>query len=211
MKKMIAFALVALLALPALAFGQTMQVTGGVTGSGSDSQVLELAGPQFDLVVRLDPAGQASSAAEFVMTELLVEIPGIFKLSTVKVLNTPLDLGDNTKGEYILAFGDCIPVGGLVELVRVGYGDFGGALTPNSDFVVSLRGFEAGDSQPSSFNGELGFVDCGDVKYTCALGGTDGGVTGSGVTFPDGGMVIQGTPLVVPTETGTMGQLKARF
>ena len=150
MKKMIAFALVALLALPALAFGQTMQVTGGVTGSGTDSQVLDLVGPQFDLIVRL-------------------------------------------------------------ELVRVGYGDFGGALAPGSDLVVSLRGFQPGDSQPSSFNGELGFVDCSDVKFPVPMGGTDGGVTGSGVEFPDGGMVIQGTPLVVPTDAGTMGQLKARF
>ena len=212
MKKLLSATLaVALVFGASSAFAQTMTVSGGVTGSGVDGQVLDLVGPQFDLIVRLDPAGEASSAAEFVMTEPLVEVPGIFKLSTVKILNTPLDLGDNTKGEYILAFGECVPSTGLVELVRVGYGDFGGALAPNSDFVVSLRGFQPGDSKPSSFNGELGFVDCADNKYPVALGGADGGVTGSGVTFPDGGMVIQPTPLAVPTDAGTMGQLKARF
>lgn len=210
MKKLLSATLAVALVFGASGAFAQMMVSGGVTGSGLDSQVLETAGPQFDLIVRLDSAGEPSSAAEFVVTELLVEVPGIFKLSTVKINNTPLDLGDNSKGEYILAFGGCEPAG-VLELVRVGYGDFGGALGPNSDFVVSLRGFEAGDSQPSSFAGELGFVDCADNKYPVALGGADGGVTGSGVVFADGAMVINATPLAVPTDAGTMGQLKARF
>ena len=210
MKKLLSATLaVALVFGASSAFAQTMMVSGGVTGSGTDSQVLDLVGPQFDIIVRLDPVGSASSAAEFVMTELLNEVPGIFKLSTAKILNTPLDLGDNTQGEYILAFGECVAPIGMVELVRVGYGAFGGPV-PN-DTVVTLRGFQPGDSQPSSFNGELGFVDCNDNKFVTALGGADGGVTGSGVVFPDGGMVINATPLAVSNDGGSMGQLKARF
>ena len=207
MKKMVAFAAVALLALPALAFGQTLSIGAGPV-AGAPGPVFDIGqGQLFEVVVTMN-AGGAAAAAEFVATELLIVAPGVFKLGTAKINNTPLDLGDNALGEYILSFGGCEAATAL-ELVRVTYGTFSGPVPV--DTVMSLRGFQAGDSQPSSFEGRLGYVDCQDLKFFLQLGGTDGGITGSGIRFPDGACVINGTPLVVDNEAGSMGQLKGRF
>jgi hypothetical protein len=209
MKKMLAFAVVALFALPTLAFAQTMYVGAAATG-GEPGPIWETGGfgQTFDLVVSLDPAGNASSGAEFVMTELLIVAPGVFKLATDRIFGSQLDLGDNALGEYIIAFGACAPAG-VVEMVRVNYGTFQGDVP--TDTVITLRGLQPGDSQPSTFDGELGFFDCSDNGFLAQLGGADGGTTGSGVDFPDGACVINGTPVVVDNEAGSMGQLKARF
>jgi hypothetical protein len=207
MKKMISFALVALLALPAMAFAQTMYVQADVPGGAGQAALDVGFGATFDLIVYLDAGGE-SSAAEFVMTELLLIAPGVFKLNTTKINNTQLDLGDNALGEYLMAFGSCVTPF-PVEMVRVNYGGFQGI--PATDTVITLRGFQPGDTQPSSFAGELGFIDCNDNAIVAQLGGTDGGRTGSGVVFPDGTCVLNPTPEVVDNEAGTVGQLKARF
>ena len=207
MKKMIAFALVAMLALPAAAFGQVMYVEGAPMG-GVASPAFDIGqGAQFNLFVVLD-AGTESSAAEFVMTELLLVAPGVFKLGTVKINNTPLDLGDNALGEYVLAFGACQP-STAQTLVTLTYGTFGGPVP--ADTAITLRGLQPGDTVESTFGGELGFIDCADQGFVAQMGGTDGGFTGAGVTFPDGGCMINGTPVVVPTDDASVGQLKARF
>jgi hypothetical protein len=208
MKKLLSATLaVALVFGASSALAQTMSIGAGPLGGAPQPWFDVGLGQQFDVVVSL-VVNDPSSAAEFVATELLLVAPGVFKLNTAKINNTPLDLGDNGRGEYILSFSGCFP-GGQLPLVRVTYGTFSGPVPV--DTVMTLRGFQEGDSQPSSFNGALGFVDCTDVKFTASLGGTEGGVTGSGVVFPDGGCVINGTPLVVDNEAGSMGQLKARF
>ena len=208
MKKMIAFALVAMLALPAAAFGQVMYVEGAPMG-GVASPAFDIGqGAQFNLFVVLD-AGTESSAAEFVMTELLLVAPGVFKLGTVKINNTPLDLGDNAVGEYVLAFQGCVAGGAPVTMVTLTYGTFGGPVP--ADTAITLRGLQPGDSVESTFGGELGYIDCSDNGFVVAMGGTDGGFTGSGAEFPDGGCMINGTPVVVDNEAGSVGSLKARF
>ena len=213
MMKMITFSLVVLMALPTIAFAQTMAVSAdpdGAAGSGPYTQVFDSpVGLGFDIVIWMDTAGEPSSAAEFVATELLVVTPGVFKLGTLKINNTPLDLGDNLVGEYLLAFGGCEAPSAELLMVRVTYGDFSGSI--GADVVMSLRGLQPGDSQPSTFGGELGFVDCVDGPWLATLGGADGGFTGSQVVFPDGGLVLNPTPLVVPTVDNSVGQLKARF
>ena len=213
MMKMITFSLVVLMALPTIAFAQTMAVSAdpdGAAGTGPFTQVFDSpVGVGFDLVVWMDTAGEPSSAAEFVVTELLVATPGVFKLGTIKINNTPLDLGDNARGEYLLAFGGCEVPSAELLMVRVTYGDFSGVI--GADVVMSLRGLQPGDSQPSTFFGELGFVDCSDQPFVATMGGADGGFTGAGVNFPDGGLVLNPTPLVVPTVDNSVGQLKARF
>ena len=154
MKKMIAFALVALLALPVAATAQVMYVQGAPLG-GTPGPVFDIGqGAQFNLAVVLE-AGSESSAAEFVMTELLVVAPGVFKLNTTKINNTQLDLGNNAVGEYLMAYAGCV-ASGPQEIVRINYGDFGGVI--GSDVVLQIRGFEPGDSQPSSFNGQMGYI-----------------------------------------------------
>jgi hypothetical protein len=207
MKKMIAFALVAMLALPGMVFAQTMSVS--VDDAGVLTQTFDVGfGQTFFLVVNLDTGGEGSTAAEFIMTELLNEAPGVFKLSTTKV-NDALDLSDNTQGDYLLAFQTCVPGGAPVEIVRVEYGAFQGI--PANDTVISLRGFQPGDRFPSTFGGEMGYIDCSDNGFPVFMGGTDGGITGADVVFPDGSCVLNPTPIVVDNEAGSVGQLKARF
>jgi len=214
MKKMIAFALVALMTIPAIAFAQhTITVSAdpdGAAGSAPFTQVFDTpAGGTFDLVVWMDTAGEASNAAEFVMTELLVEAPGVLKTGTVKI-NGALDLGDNALGEYVLALRGCLPATTEWNLVRLTYLQFSLGVIPN-DMVLSLRGFQQGDTQPSTFNGAPGFVDCAENKFPMTMGGVDGGTTGSGVVFPDGSLALNPTPVAVPTLDNSIGQLKARF
>ena len=191
------------------AMAQSMNVSanlpGGIPGSALDVP----ANIQFQVNVTLDAAGEGSSAAEFVLTELLLINPGIFKLSTVKINNTPLDLGDNSVGEYVMAFGGCEAGGAPINMVVLTYGTFGGV--PPTDTVLELRGLQPGDSVESTFGGELGFIDCADNGYPVQMGGTDGGITGSGVVFPDGSCVLNPTPIAVPTVDGSVGQLKAQF
>jgi hypothetical protein len=165
-------------------------------------------GQTFDLVVSLDTGGEGSTAAEFVMTELLLVAPGVFKLDTTKI-NDALDLADNGLGEYLMAFQFCAPGGGPLEIVRVNYGAFQGI--PAADTVISLRGFQPGDSKPSTFGGEMGYIDCADVGFPVVMGGTDGGITGADVVFPDGSCVLNPTPIAVDNVDGSVGQLKARF
>ena len=214
MKKLLTATLAVALVFGATgAFAQTIAVSAdpdGAGGSGPFTQVFDSpVGLGFDIVVWMDSNGEPSSAVEFIMTELLVETPGVFKLGTIRINNTPLDIGDNLVGEYIIAFGSCEPVSSQLVLVRVTYGDFSGVI--GADLVMNLRGFQPGDSQPSTFNGEPGFVDCIEGTHTLVMGGVDGGVTGSGVVFPDGGLIMNGTLVVVPTVENSMGQLKARF
>ena len=207
MKKMIAFALVALLALPVAATAQVMYVQGAPLG-GTAGPVFDIGqGAQFNLEVVLE-AGSESSAAEFVMTELLIVAPGVFKLGTVKINNTPLDLGDNALGEYVLAFQGCVP-NAPQTLVTLTYGTFGGPVP--ADTAITLRGLQPGDSVESTFGGEIGFIDCSDGGFVVQMGGTDGGVTGAGVEFPDGSCMINGTPIVVDNEASSVGALKATF
>jgi hypothetical protein len=207
MKKLLSATLaVALVFGAAGATAQTMAISAGAPGI----QVAEtIPGTPFDVVVWGDTGTSDSAAAEFVATELLQVTPGVFKLATVKINNTTLDLGDNALGEYILAFAACFLPDPQLELVRVTYGDFSGVV--GADVVMTLRGLQPGDSRPSSFNGSVGFVDCQDVKYSATVGGVDGGVTGSGVVFPDGGLVLNPTPIAVDNDATSFGQVKARF
>lgn len=163
-------------------------------------------GLPFDVVVYME-ADLQSCAAEFVMTELTVVVPGVFKLSTTKVNNTPLDLGDNDVGEYIMAFNGCVPAG-PVEIVRIQYGDFGG-LTPE-DVMLQLRGIQPGDSYPSSFEGRIGYIDPTDGKNVLTR------IPWSEFGMPDdpeleGGIVLNPTMDPVDTEIGSVGALKSNF
>ncbi|RKZ13209.1 hypothetical protein DRQ53_11555 [bacterium] len=189
------------------ASAQTIAVSAKV--GGMYQQTFDTPVGPFNTAVWMDTTGLDANAAEFVVTDLLALIPGSFKLSTVKINNTTLDLGDNSVGEYLLSFGGCVSGGAQVELIDVQYGDFGGAA--GADIVMFLRGFEPGDSRPSSFGGEPGFVDCGSIKHNMTVGGTDGGTTGSGVVFPDGTCVLNPTPEAVPNEGDSFGSLKGRF
>ena len=208
MKKLLSATLaVALVFGASSAFAQTMSIGAAPVG-GSPAVLFDAPiGIQYDVVVTLDPGGESSSAAEFVMTEISNDFPGIFKTFTAK-FNDALDLGVNAAGEYILSFKGCFP-DATVEMVRLTYGNFQGG--PGADTVLTLRGLQPGDSAPSSFGGELGFIDCSDNGIVAALGGTDGGFTGAGVEFPDGSCVLNATAVVVDNEAGSMGQLKARF
>lgn len=167
-------------------------------------------GISFDIVAVAKKVN-SSTAGEFIMTDIKNELPTVFKLNTAKVNNTNLDLGDNNLGEYLLAYGSCIGAG-QVELVRVTYLDVAAAVP--ADYVLSLRGFGPGDTRPTSFGGEPGYVDCVSIKHVLSLEpwtdfGTHDPTKAPGVESADGVAVLNAD--LIPNEGSTMGSLKARF
>lgn len=201
----------------ALVFGATSAVAQNMTmavsvkvGTEYQQVATVVTGAPFTIAVWGNTDGISTSAAEFVVTELLqTYAAGMFKTGTVKILNTPLDLGNNSLGEYLLAFGACVPASPQLELVAVNYFPFASVIAP--DTVMNLRGFQPGDTRPSSFFGSVGFVDCVQTKITASVGGVDGGYTGTLVEFADGLCVLNATPMVVDNDEASFGQIKARF
>jgi hypothetical protein len=172
----------------------------GDTGSGLSRTIDPVPGVPFDVVAYV-PEVLVMAAAEFVMTELAVEYPGVFKLSTRKINDTTLDLGDNARGEYLMAFGTCVRQ--PFEIVRVTYLDVGGFIP--SDVALSLRGFQPGDTRPSTFNGEPGFIDCvftgtGTHLFDFTVPAL---ITASGTYVPPGGMVVNPTYPVIEVDTSS--------
>jgi hypothetical protein len=80
-----------------------------------------------------------------------------------------------------------------------------------SDVVMSVRGFEPGDSAPSSFGGSPGIVDCDDAMVPLEPAG-DALITGADVIVPPGALVLNATPFVViPNESESITTIKARY
>ena len=212
MKNGIVAGLLVLLICPSAVSAQTMAVSvdpDRTVGGSPFVQVFDVTvSVGFDVVVWLDSAGSDGQFAEFVVTDLQKLVPGVFKLGTVAIGN-PIDLEFREPGEFKLAYGECVVAASQLELVRITYADFGGVL--GLDRVMTVRGFGPGDTEASIFGGAPGFVDCNDINIPCSMGGTTGGVTGSGAIFPPGGLVLNATPLVVPNAEGSFGQLKAWF
>lgn len=171
--RIVVLAAVALvLATPALA-SPTMAVWAD-TGGGLLSDLTIEGDQPFDVVVTLDTDGHDAAAAEWVMTELRLEYPGLFAIAVQKINDTPLDLGVNDIGEYLMAFATCAPSDDRLELLRITYADLGGVVGTKAA-LVTIRGFQAGDTQPSSFSGQPGFVDCGSQKHAAEMGGNESG------------------------------------
>ena len=121
----------------------------------------------FDVVVTLNSDGHTSAAAEWVITWLPEIVPGVFHIGTVSIGAPDFTLcgaGQRSicePGETLFAFSSCQPASERLELVRHSFLDVTGLIPP--DTVITLRGFQPGDSMASSFGGEPGFVDCDDV------------------------------------------------
>jgi hypothetical protein len=171
MKVLASASLALVLASAPVAAAPTMAVWGD-DGTGLSPNLTIQADKPFDVVVTLDSDGYDAAAAEWVMTELRIVYPGLFAIATKKINDTPLDLGLNDGGEYLMAFGDCEPSGDRIELARITYADLTGVVGTRST-LVTLRGFEPGDTQPSSFSGQPGFVDCDNSKHAAEMGGNE--------------------------------------
>ena len=132
--------LVLVLAVPAAA-QDTIGLYFDEPVSGLQRYGYTIPGQPFEIValIRSDSPG---ASMEFVMTELAVAFPGVFKLSTTKINNTPIDGGDNSLGEYVLDYSACVEPG-VLEVVRVQYGDFSGVLA--NDIVLWCRGLQPGE------------------------------------------------------------------
>lgn len=186
----------AILPVSAMA-GSSMAIWAGESGT----LISDLSTPTdrpFDVVVTLNSDGHNAQAAEFVMTDLRLEFPGVLAIATTKINDTALDLGYNDAGEYLMAFGACEPSGTQIELVRVTYADFSGVIGSTS-IVMKLRGFQSGDSQPSTFNGQPGFVDCALDAYDAPMGGNSA----------DGTLCIN--CYLPPATEASMSEMKSRF
>ena len=196
-------------------------------GSSATSQTMSLAvlengectrsfdvvsGEVFTVVTLLDTDGHEASAAEWVQTELLLTSPGVFRLGgsvnscpTCLVIDFP-----PVNGEWVVPFGACIPSTEQLVLIQLPYLDVGGYIA--DDLVLTIRGLQPGDSQPSSFDGSPGFFDCANIGIPASMAGGDAWETGSGVVVPSGALVLNPTPpLVVGAEGQPMSYLKARY
>ena len=169
-------------------------------------------GTPFDVVV-VTKADRGSSAIEFIMTELVWIYPGVFKVSTAKVNDTKLDIGDNDVGEYVIAYATCVN-SGTTEVARVRYHDVSQSIGPN--VVLSLRGLGPGDSWPSTFDGDMGYVDCDYSKFVLTPEPWDDSSNVdptriAGLESTDGILVLNPEGLSVPAAVKSMGTLKSQF
>lgn len=194
------------------ATSQTMSLA--VLEDGEYSRSFEVVtGEPFTVVTLLDTAGHEAAAAEWVQTELLITSPGVFKLAAGSGScrqRLELDLPPDN-GEYVCAFGACVPSSEQLEVLQVSYADFFGGSVAD-DLVLTIRGLQPGDSVESTFDGSPGFIDCNDTGFSAIMGGGDAWETGSGVIVPSGALVLNPTPpLVVGASGQPMSLLKARY
>jgi hypothetical protein len=181
-------------------------------GDGLDPAGVTKVGEPFDVVV-IAETDLGIAGIEFVMTELMHLHSGVFKVATRKFNDTPLDLGDNQQGEYLMALGGCSDPG-TNEMVRVRYYDVDGSLGDN--VVLSLSGFGPENSRPSTFHGHMGYVDCDTRGFvlTPKPWEYDNGVDPSlidGVENTDGVVVLNPAGIGVPTGKASVSGLKSRF
>lgn len=182
-------------------------------GEGLAPSVITKPGTPFDVVV-VAHTDESSAAMEFVMTELIHLYAGVFKLKTDKINNTPLDLGDNQMGEYLMAYRPC-PGPGPTEMVRIRYYDLEGEIGEN--VVLQLRGFQPGDSKPSTFDGQPGYVTCESYEARVLTGVEWDDSSGidpmliPGVESTDGIVVLNPVGISVAGEFTSVGAIKSRF
>jgi hypothetical protein len=186
------------LLLPATALANATMAIWADTGAGLSPELTTRTGVNFTIVVTLDSDGEDAWGAEFVITEPRDVFPGVFAIETKKINDTILDLGENSLGEYVMAFGACEPSGDQIELVRITYADFSGVIGGKSA-VLTLRGLQIGDSVPSTFNGAPGFITCSDGNVDAEMGGHEN----------EGALCIN--CFEPPTEDASMTELKSKF
>ena len=210
MKKMIVLSLTASLLLLALTTAQTLSLhvdDGGVLTREHDV----ISGVAFDVVTLIDTGGHDIAAVEWVQSALSVIIPGVFKLSSVDA-SCDISLDVKPEGEYQfgLCGSACFPAATDLELARVTYADFTNVM--RQDVVLTIRGFQPGDSSPSSFDGSPGFVDCSDALVAATMQGGDAWITGAGVEVPSGALVLNPTPpLVIGTQANSFARIKGVY
>lgn len=159
--------------LPGLALaGPTMAIWAD-NGLGLSPELTTQAGVNFTIVVTLDSDGDDAMAAEFVITDPRQVFPGLFAIETKKINDTELDLGQNDLGEYVMAFKACAPPDDRIEMVRITYADFSGVIGSKSA-LLTLRGLQIGDTQPSTFQGSPGFIECDqETGHYVEMGGNE--------------------------------------
>lgn len=161
----------------------------------------------FDIAVWMDPAGSGSSAIEFGFTDLPNLRPGLIRTGVWTIVPI-LILPPCDNDQCIFSFGECIAPADPLTVVRLSYIDTGFFTGPDVVFSV-------GPASPASVIGPSGpmpaFVDCDQNLVGLTPGGTSGGVTGSGVTFANGSVVLNPTPVVVGNERPSFSRMKARF
>jgi hypothetical protein len=154
----------------------------------------------FDVVVTLDSDGHDLSHVTWGMTDLVDA--GVFQLNAASPIGSCGLIPENCMdGTYSIAVAGCHPGGTRVQVMRLTYADFSGTFGPDVVAVV-------GPVDPAST--DPGFVDCGQTWFDATMGGSPGGTTSSGVTWPDGGLILNPTRPIPVGESG-LSALKARY
>jgi hypothetical protein len=158
----------------------------------------------FDVVVMLDSGLQEVSLVDWGMTNLSSAAPGLFNMGKSSTIGSCGFIPEACfEGSYTLFVDGCHPGGSSIEVMRISFGDFSGAV--GRDIVATIGG------NPSTpIASSPGFVDCSDAVFAAPMDGPSGGETSSGVVWPPGGIILNPTrPL--PVESLTVSMLKSRY
>lgn len=169
-------------------------------------------GQQFELVIVLDNIPPGFNAFEYKHTELSVIAPGVFNLNYAGWCGGA-DLGD-VPGEHICGIGFCNWIDTRIEIERITYGVYGGAMTDNT--VVQLTGTSPSSFGPTAdqhdYSNPPGISICGGELVPASMATPGFWVMSDPPTWvPPGGLVINPTDAIVATDQTTFSQLKARF
>jgi hypothetical protein len=190
--------------VPGPASAQTIAISGVVAPGVYSQQLYVPFASVFEIAVWIDPASIGSRGWEFGYTDLTQVSPGVLQVGVVTIIPVIILPPPCENGQCVFGSSVCFDGVSQLEIVRFQYIDVSGVSA--SDVVLTV-----GPAQPSSFGDAPGFIDCNSDLVPLTVGGTVGGVTGAGVVFPEGAMVVNPTPVVVPNSGPSLGRLKARF
>lgn len=158
----------------------------------------------FEVVVTLDSDGNDVALVEWGMTDLTIAAPGLISLGMTSSIGSCGLLPETCMdGNYTIFVNGCHPGGGQVQIARLSFADFTGVVGP--DIVATIGPRESGGIPGSS-----GFFDCSDAAFAAPMGGSSGGTTSSGVTWPPGGLILNPTR-PIPVDEPTLSAMKSRY
>ena len=158
----------------------------------------------FDVVVTLDSDASQVGLVSWGMTRLEVAAPGLVALGmTASIGSCGFNPEACFEGNYTILVAGCHPPGDRIPVARFRFADFAGVVGAD---VVAVIGPNASGGIP----GSSGFMDCADQVIAAPMGGSSGGTTSSGVTWPAGGLILNPTR-PIPVHASGVSMLKARY
>ena len=161
-------------------------------------------GEVFEIVVLVDTDGHEIDGVAWTMRDLTEFGFIVSNEHPLSFWSCALDGCHYWDGFFQFPFDECQPASGRLEVVRFGML----VIEPVQDFVLQIE-------EPidwSSWGTTPVMGGCGDPwRYPMVLGGSQGGTTASGVTWPAGGLILSPTRPTIDVATRGLSALKARY